>query len=108
MHIDVKQYILDRIGSTSWAGESNHDKEALIGLYNIESILSELEDIREELFNLLKEHKEYRKGNYSAEQLHNAAGKILLKFINQDIVNDITEKDYMTEEEFKKYWEEGE
>lgn len=99
MQIDIKKFLLDYIGSTSWAGETNHDNESVINMGKADGVLAVLEDIKSEIISELDEHRYYRKGNASAEMLHEKAGKVLQKYrCYQDY-------DQMTKEQFKEYWD---
>ena len=99
MTINIKDYILNSIGSTSWAGESNHDNESSTNLWRLDMWLTYIEGIRDELLSQLNEHRYYREGNASAEHLHSKAGRILknhLCYVNYD---------QMTDDEFDEYWD---
>lgn len=97
MQIDIKEFFLNYIGSVSWAGETNHDNESALNMDKADEVLGVLEDIKSEILNELDDHRYYRKGNYSAENLHAKAGKILKKYSCCDYPN--------TEEDFKEYWD---
>ena len=98
MIIDIREYLLNYIGSTSWRGETRHDDISSSNLDKLDEILTELEDLREILLSELLDHKIYRKGNASAEYLHKKAKKIMKKHIIKEF----------TYTDFEKYWEEVE
>ena len=87
MIIDVKEYLLNKIGHTSWYGESNHDSLSSANLAKVDSLLYEVEQLREELISLLNEHIVYNKGNGSSEQLHKQAKTIRAKHIIEEITH---------------------
>lgn len=96
--IDLVDYIEYKIGSISWAGETNHDNESLDNMTILDSHLSALEDLYIQLLHKLVDHKIYREGNHSAELLHGKAKKILEKrqfaFDDfKDIMNDLASWD---------------
>ena len=96
MNIDVEKYIMDDIGHTDWHGETNYDNESLKNLNKLDSYLYILEDIRQQLILKLKEHIRYRKGNASAELLHEKAKHIM----GEHLIKEFTHTD------FNQYWEE--
>lgn len=91
----IEEYLDLKIGSTSWAGETNHDNESLDNLSKVDDCLSEIENIRELLLSRLDDHINYRKGNASAESLHKYAKRIR----ERHIVNDFPDND------FEQIWE---
>lgn len=97
--INIKDFIMKSIGSTSWAGETYHDDESSVNLGYLDAWLTVIEDIRDDLLDKLNDHRIYREGNASAEHLHDKAGGIMKKHIVY------CRYDQMTEEEFKEYWE---
>ena len=98
MNIDIREYLLNYIGSTSWQGETRHDNISSSNLDKLDEVLTELEDLREILLFELLEHKIYRKGNASAEHLHKKAKKIMEKHIIKEF----------THTDFERFWEEVE
>lgn len=98
MQIDIKEFLLNYIGDTSWAGETNHDNESLLNMNKADGVIASLEAIISTIISDLDDHKEYRKGNASAEMLHDKAGSILKKYRCYPDYNQ------MTEEQFKEYW----
>ena len=96
MNIDIKEYLLDYIGSTSWQGETRHDDISSDNLDKLDKILTEIETLREILIEQLTDHRIYRKGNASAEHLHKKAKRIMEKHL----INEFSNID------FEKYWEE--
>lgn len=95
MIIDIRQYLLNYIGSTSWQGETRHDGIASNNLDKLDDILTEIEELREILIEQLTEHIIYRKGNASAEHLHKKAKRIMEKHIIKEF----------THTNFEQYWE---
>ena len=79
MKIDLLEYLENKIGDTSWYGETNHDSESAQNMLILDSILTDIEDIRDNLLSKLYEHQNYREGNASAEHLHRLAMRILEK-----------------------------
>lgn len=77
MNIDLEDYIKYKVGSISWAGESNHDNQSSDNMNILEEYLLQFEDIYLRLLRELTDHKEYREGNASAIHLHKKAKKIL-------------------------------
>lgn len=98
MIINIRTYLLDYIGNTSWHGESNYDDISSRNLDKLDDALNEIEDLREELLCKLAEHVTYRKGNASAEHLHKKAKSIMKKHIIKEF----------THTDFEQYWESGE
>ena len=96
MKIDLLDYILKDIGDTDWWGETNHDHKSSENLSKLDTYLTELENIREELLRKLFNHIHYRKGNGSAESLHYKAKSIDKKHMLKEYVND---------EGFEEFWE---
>ena len=96
MKIDLLDYILKDIGDTDWWGEANHDNKSSENLSKLDTYLTELENIREELLQKLYNHIHYRKGNGRAESLHYKAKSIDKKHMLEEYVND---------EEFEEFWE---
>lgn len=95
MNINIKDYLVEKIGHTDWYGESNHDNKSYNNLDKLDSLLYEIEDLREELIGLLNEHINYRKGNASATSLHKKAKAIRGKHIIKEF----------THTDFEEYWE---
>ena len=79
MKIDLLEYLENKIGDTSWHGETNHDNVSAENMGTLDRVLTDLENIRENLLSKLYEHENYRVGNASAEHLHFIAMKILRK-----------------------------
>ena len=77
MQINLLEYLENKIGDTSWHGETNHDNVSADNMMMLDSILTDLEDVRENLLSRLYEHEEYKKGNASAEYLHKLAMSVL-------------------------------
>ena len=96
MIIDIREYLLNYIGSTSWQGETRHDDISSNNLDKLEEVLTEIENLREVLWSELLDHRIYRKGNASAEHLHKKAKTIMRKHIIKEF----------TSTDFEKYWEE--
>lgn len=96
MIIDIKKYLLDYIGSTSWQGETIHDNISSDNLDKLDKILTEIETLREILIEQLTDHRIYRKGNASAEYLHKKAKRIMKKHLIKEF----------THTNFENYWEE--
>lgn len=84
ININLLEYLSSEIGNTSWCGDSLFDDVASNNLEKLDNYLTELEDIREVLLQRLYEHKNYNKGNASAEMLHKKAGQIIQRHIIQD------------------------
>ncbi len=95
MNIDIKEYLINLIGDTSWYGESQHDDISSQNLDKLDSILYEIEDLREILLSRLKDHILYRKGNASSEHLHKKAKSIMEKHVMKEF----------THTDFDEYWE---
>lgn len=95
MKIDIKEYLMNYIGHTDWYGESNYDNESCYNLSKLDKVLTEIENLREELLLKLTKHINFRKGNYSSEQLHKQAKEIM----SRHIIKEFTHTD------FDKYWE---
>jgi len=87
MNINIKEYLLNKIGHTSWYGESNHDSKSLINLDKVDKALYEIEELREELISLLNEHIMYNKANGSSTQLHKQAKAIREKHIIKEFTH---------------------
>ncbi len=79
MKIDLLEYLGNKIGDTSWYGETNHDNISARNMEVLDSVLNDIEYIRDYLLTRLYEHKDYRQGNASAEHLHKLAMSILEK-----------------------------
>ena len=79
MKIDLLEYLGNKIGDTSWYGETNHDNISARNMETLDKILTEIEYIRAYLLTKLYDHEDYRKGNASAEHLHRLAMSILEK-----------------------------
>ena len=79
MKIDLLEYLGNKIGDTSWYGETNHDNISARNMETLDNVLTEIEYIRDYLLTRLYEHENYRKGNASAEHLHKLAMNILEK-----------------------------
>lgn len=88
MNINIKEYILNEIGDTRWHGETHSDNDSYENMAKIDEYLTIIEDIRGKLLSKLEEHKNYRKGNYSAEMLHEKAKKIFDKHIINEFANE--------------------
>lgn len=99
MKIDIKEFLINYIGHLDWYGETNHDNQSADNMVKADDILDMLEDIRDDILYALDDHRNYRKGNASAEMLHEKAGKIVKK--HRQFYN-YTE---LTDEEFKEYWD---
>ena len=79
MKIDLLEYLENKIGDTSWYGETYHDDKSADNMIILDNILTDIEDIRDNLLSKLYEHQNYREGNASAEHLHRLAMRILEK-----------------------------
>lgn len=79
MKIDLLEYFENKIGDTSWYGETYYDDRSADNMMILDNILTDIEDIRDHLLSKLYEHEDYRKGNASAEHLHRLAMNILEK-----------------------------
>ena len=95
MIIDIREHLLNYIGSTSWQGETNHDNISSDNFDKLDEVLTEIEKLRETLLEQLTEHVIYRKGNASAEHLHKKAKRIMRKHIIKEF----------THTDFERYWE---
>lgn len=95
MIIDIRTYLLDYIGHTDWYGENEYDNESCYNLLKLDKVLTEIEDLREQLLLKLEKHKNFRKGNKSAESLHRQAKEIMKKHIIKEF----------THTDFEQYWE---
>lgn len=95
MVIDIKEYLLNYVGHTDWWGESNYDDVSSYNLNKLDEILTEIEELREELKSKLTDHIVYRKENASSKHLHDKAKMIM----ERHIIKEFTHTD------FKKYWE---
>lgn len=80
MIINIEDYLLDYIGDVSWYGETNHDNKSSENMNNAREVLYELEQIMYHITEELSKHKNYRKGNASAEMLHKQAKEICKRF----------------------------
>ncbi len=79
MKVDLLEYLENKIGDTSWYGETYHDNKSASNMMILDSILTDIEDLKENLLSRLYEHEDYRQGNASAEHLHKLAMNILEK-----------------------------
>lgn len=93
--IDIKEYLLNKIGHTDWYGETNHDDTSSNNLDKLDNLLYEVEEFREELISRLNEHIIYRPGNASSNHLHKKAKAIRQKHIIKEF----------TETDFDNYWD---
>ena len=80
MNINIEDYLLDYIGDISWYGETNHDYKSSDNMDKAREILFELTQIIYQITGELSKHKNYRKGNASAEMLHEKAKKICKEY----------------------------
>lgn len=80
MIINIEKYLLDYIGDVSWYGETNHDNKSNENMDTAYRVLYDLEGITQSIIEKLSEHKNYRKGNGSAEMLHKRAKEICKRF----------------------------
>ena len=95
MKIDIRDYIINDIGNTSWWGETNHDNNSLDNMNKIDRYLTFIENLREELLELLYEHNDNSNlHNYSKLELKKKAKAIRQKHII---------KEY-THTDFDEYW----
>lgn len=95
MNIDIKEYLKKYIGHTDWYGESEYDNESCYNLSKLDKVLTEIEDLREELLLKLEKHRNYRKDNQSAKLLHEQAKGIM----SRHLIKEFTHID------FEQYWE---
>lgn len=95
MNIDIKDYLIKYIEHADWYGETEYDNESCYNLSKLDKVLTEIEDLRENLLLKLEKHKNYRKGNKSAELLHKQAKDIM----SRHIIKEFTHTD------FEQYWE---
>ena len=79
MKIDLLEYLGNKIGDTAWHGETCRDNISARNMETLDSVLTDIEYIRDYLLTRLCEHKDYRQGNASAEHLHKLAMNILEK-----------------------------
>lgn len=96
MIINIEDYLLDYIGDVSWYGETNHDDKSSVNMDKAREVLYELEQITYHIIGELTEHKNYRKGNTSAEMLHKRAKEICKRFdiyYNEDDWNELEGND---------------
>lgn len=85
--IDIKEYLMDKIGHTDWYGESQHDSISSENLDKVDKLLYGVEEFREELISKLNDHITYRKGNGSSEHLHKKAKEIRRKHIIKEFTH---------------------
>ena len=99
MKIDLLDYLENKIDDTSWYGEINHDDISAKNMEILDDVLTEIEDIRENLLSRLYEHENYREGNASAEHLHKIAMNIIEKHVpNREYEKEIIELKQKIEE----------
>jgi len=95
MNINLEQYILNEIGDTSWWGDSEHDAQSEVNLMKLNNVLNDVENLRDHLLSLLYAHRNFNKGNASAESLHRIAKKIAKQHIIKEF----------TVDNFDEYWD---
>ena len=80
MIINLREYFDNYIGDVSWYGETNHDDISRENMQKAPEVLYFLELVKYDILGKLNDHKNYRKGNASAEMLHEEARKICERF----------------------------
>lgn len=91
MKVDIKEYLMNYIGDMSWYGETNHDDKSFDNMSKADEVLTCLEEIREEIMDELFEHRNYRRGNGSAEALHSKAFNVLKNHCINNSYSDLCE-----------------
>ena len=74
MKIDLLDYILKDIGDTDWWGETNHDHKSSENLSKLDTYLTELENIREELEERVSDFEKLGLGMFAHWGLYSQLG----------------------------------
>lgn len=97
MLIDIKEYILNSVGDTTYHGNTELDEKSLFNLTSVDLYLTYVEQLRQELLDKLYEHRKYNKDDLSSLVLHESAKRIAKRHVIKEF----------THTNFDNYWREG-